>query len=431
MHNLALTLHDAGHHVTGSDDEIYNPARDRLAAAGLLPERMGWFPERVHPDLDAVIVGMHAGPDNPELARAHELGLPVYSFPEFIYARSRRKRRIAICGSHGKTTTSAMLLHALRRNDVDTDYLVGAQLESFDRMVQLSDAPNILIEGDEYLSSPTDRRPKFVHYRADVAVLTGIAWDHMNVFPTYADYFAQFELLLASLAPDATLIYNETDAEVRRLVAGNVRTDLRLIPYRAYAWERLPNGNTTARGREFRVFGDHNFSNLAAAVRVGAQLGVSEAAMLRALGSFRGAAKRLQSLAHRPGFDAWLDFAHAPSKVRATVRAVRDLYPERRLIAVFELHTYSSLNADFLPHYHGVLAPADAAAVFFNEKTLEIKRMPPLRPAQIRSSFGEEQLRVFTEAAALQRWLSEQIAPDTSVLLMSSGTFGGSSFKFL
>ena len=430
MHNLALALHDAGHHVTGSDDEIYNPARDRLDRAGILPKEEGWFPERIHADLDGVILGMHARPGNPELARARELNLPIYSFPEFIYEQSKTKRRIAICGSHGKTTTTAMLLHALAKRGVDTDYLVGAQLDGFDRMVRLSDAPNILIEGDEYLSSPLDRRPKFVHYRAEVAVLTGIAWDHMNVFPTYEDYFQQFELLLDSLAPNATLIYNEEDAEVRRLIAANARKDLTLLPYRGYAWARTDSGKTQAQDVEFEIFGNHNFSNLAAAVQVGRQLGVSEADFLRAMTDFQGAAKRLQSLASRPGFDAWLDFAHAPSKVRATVQAVRDLYPERNLIAVFELHTYSSLNADFLPNYRDSLAPADAAAVFFNQKTLEIKKMQPLTARQIQSGFDRADLAVFTSAESLENWLKTQIEAESCVLLMSSGTFGGSSFDF-
>ena len=434
MHNLALALHHQGHEVSGSDDEIYNPARDRLAAAGILPETEGWHPERITPDLDGIILGMHARPDNPELARARELNLPVFSFPEFVYDRSRHKRRIAICGSHGKTTTTSMILHVLNRLNRPVDYLVGAQLDGFERMVRLSDAPDIVIEGDEYLSSPLDRRPKFVHYRADVAVLTGIEWDHINVFRTYEDYLAQFDLLLESLAQYATLIYNDEDETVRHLVGRTRRTDLNLLPYRAYDWSPATNGTTVLHhGSEqyaLQIFGNHNFSNLAAAVRVGEVMGIEESDFLEAMTSFAGAARRLEKIHRRDDFTVWNDFAHAPSKVRATVRAVRDLHPERRLYAVFELHTFSSLNREFLPHYKNTLVAADEAVVFYNEHTLTAKRLPALSAELIQTAFAHPELTVLTERDDLETWLRSKQWQDCSLLLMSSGNFGGLKIEF-
>ena len=434
MHNLALALHHQGHRVSGSDDEIYNPARDRLAAAGLLPPTEGWHPERITSDLDGVILGMHARPDNPELKKATELGLPIYSFPEFVYERSKNKRRTAICGSHGKTTTTSMILHVLHHYEQAIDYLVGAQLDGFERMVRLSEAPNIVIEGDEYLSSPIDRRPKFVHYRANLAVLTGIEWDHINVFPTYEDYLAQFDLLLESLAQNATLIYNEEDEEVVRVVARCRRTDLSFVPYHTLSWKPAPEGGTlTHFGSDsyaLQIFGDHNFSNLAAAMEVGAQLGISKKDFLEAMTGFQGAARRLQEVYRSDALTVWNDFAHAPSKVRATVRAVRALHPERKLYAILELHTFSSLNRDFLPHYKQTLDAADEVVVFFNEHTLAIKKLPPLSPEIVASAFAHPALTVITDREKLATWLDERDLNDASLLMMSSGNFGGLQYDF-
>lgn len=428
MHNLALALQNNGHFVTGSDDEIYNPAKDRLGKAGLLPEKFGWFPEKVTTELDFAILGMHAKADNPELLRAQEIGLKVMSFPEFIYQHSKDKKRIVIAGSHGKTTTTSMIMHVLRKVGVDFDYLVGAQLEGFDTMVRLSDAPLMVIEGDEYLSSPIDRRPKFLHYRPHVAVITGVAWDHINVFPTYAEYCHQFELLMQNMEAEGNLFYYDPDKDLADMVKHS-ESVIYATPYSALP-HKIICGETVVRTSDkdnfwLKIFGDHNFANLAAAKLVCSTIGIRERAFWKAIQTFTGAAKRLQNLVSSEEFSAWLDFAHAPSKAKATVEAVRKLHPERRLIACLELHTFSSLNKDFLPLYNGSLEPADVATVFFSPHTLEMKKMPPVAPAEIQAAFGKAGLQVFTERADLEAFIKKQDLKNANLLLMSSGNFGG------
>jgi UDP-N-acetylmuramate: L-alanyl-gamma-D-glutamyl-meso-diaminopimelate ligase len=428
MHNLALALQKNGHQVSGSDDEIYNPAKDRLSAAGLLPPAFGWFPEKITPELDLVILGMHARADNPELARALELGVKVYSFPEFIFEQSKNKTRIVVAGSHGKTSTTAMIMHVLRISNIHFDYLVGSQLEGFDTMVQLSDAPVIVIEGDEYLSSPIDRRPKFLHYQPHVTIVTGVAWDHINVFPTYENYKHQFELLLENLAPGGKVIYFEKDGDLAQIVEKSA-ADIRPVPYSGFQhrvldgkfWIKEPG----CEALEMQVFGEHNMANLQAAQLACLELGISKENFLQAAASFRGAAKRLQSLAGTPDFSAWLDFAHAPSKAKATVEAVRKLHPGRRLVACLELHTFSSLNKNFLPHYAGSMDPAGTAVVFYSPHTLEMKKMPPVAAEEIRQSFDRPDLEVFTERTDLEAFLKKQNWENANLLLMSSGNFGG------
>jgi UDP-N-acetylmuramate: L-alanyl-gamma-D-glutamyl-meso-diaminopimelate ligase len=431
MHNLGLALQQNGHSVTGSDDEIYNPAKERLQKAGLLPAASGWFPEKIEPELDAVILGMHARAGNPELAKAQELGLPVFSFPEFIYRHAREKTRIVVAGSHGKTTTTAMIMHVLRENGRDFDYLVGAQLEGFDTMVRLSDAPVMVIEGDEYLSSPTDRRPKFLHYRPQIAIVTGIAWDHINVFPTFEEYKRQFGLFLETMSRDGLLIFYEKDEHLQDLL--KTARPFRQQPYSGFKYA-VEAGKTVARPDglppcELQIFGAHNLANLQAAWLACRELGIVETDFWRAASSFKGAAKRLQLLAKKPGFNAWQDFAHAPSKVRATVTAVSQLHPERELVACVELHTFSSLNKDFLPHYKGTLAGAELACVFYSPHTLAMKNMPPIEPEEIRQNFGHPNLRVFTGRPELENFLLGRHWNGHNLLLMSSGTFGGMDYQ--
>ncbi len=428
MHNLALALQKIGHNVSGSDDEIYNPAKDRLEKAGLLPEKFGWFPEKITPELDLAILGMHARADNPELLRAQEIGVQVMSFPEFIYKQSKDKKRIVVAGSHGKTTTTSMIMHVLRNVGVDFDYLVGAQLEGFETMVRLSDAPIMVIEGDEYLSSPIDRRPKFLHYRPHVAVITGVAWDHINVFPTYQEYCHQFELLIQNMESDGNLFFYGPDKDLNQIVIRS-SSDIYATPY-ATLPHKIMYGETVVRTSDrdnfrLKIFGDHNLANLAAAKLVCQTIGIGERAFWKAIQTFTGASKRLQSLVSGEKFSAWLDFAHAPSKAKATVEAVRKLHTERRLIACLELHTFSSLNKDFLPFYKGSLQPADVAAVFYSPHTLEMKKMPPVAPAEIQAAFGKEGLQVFTERADLEAFIKQQDLENANLLLMSSGNFGG------
>jgi UDP-N-acetylmuramate: L-alanyl-gamma-D-glutamyl-meso-diaminopimelate ligase len=428
MHNLALALQKNGHFVTGSDDEIYNPAKERLKKAGLLPEKFGWFPEKITKKLDLVILGMHAKADNPELKKAQELGLVIRSFPEFIYQHAKEKTRVVVAGSHGKTTTTAMIMHVLRHAGIAFDYLVGAQLDGFRTMVQLSDAPVMVIEGDEYLSSALDPRPKFLHYRPHLAVITGVAWDHINVFPSYDSYLRQFELLLENMEPEGTVFFYEPDKDLEKIVKAS-NSNIYVTPYQVFPYrvvlkrarvELLKLGNIN-----LQVFGDHNFANIAAARQVCMALKVPEIVFWQAISSFKGAAKRLQALVSNRKIRAWLDFAHAPSKVKATVEAVKSLDKKNRLVACLELHTFSSLNKAFLPQYHQTLAPADVAAVFYSPHTLEMKKMPPIAPADIRAAFGREDLQVFTERADLEAFIKNQTAGNINLLLMSSGNFGG------
>lgn len=412
MHNIALDL-ALNHTITGSDDEIYNPSKSRLADKGLLPAEMGWFPERITEDLDLVILGMHARADNPELARAKELGITVMSYPEYIYHHSKDKKRVVIAGSHGKTTTTSMILHVLQKRQQNFDYLVGAQIEGFERMVKLSDAPIIILEGDEYLSSCLDRRPKMLHYQPDIAVVTGVAWDHINVFPDFEEYKNQFGLFIDSMQTDGTLFYFGADEYLPGLAAASSNT----CDKQAYAKINIPQ-------EQLSVFGDHNLQNMEAARLVCEQLGITAGQFAEAIKDFTGAGKRLEKLHQTDGFDAYLDFAHAPSKVTATTRAIRQQFADRKVIAFFELHTFSSLNKDFMPHYKASLAAADIAYVYYSPHTLEMKGMPALDPIYVHECFDHPHLEVITQAEVLLDRLQSCPVEEVVLLMMSSGKFG-------
>lgn len=434
MHNIALALHQNGHLVSGSDDEIYNPARARLAAAGLLPEAEGWRPERLNADIDIVILGMHARADNPELQRALDLGLKVLSYPAFLYEHARFKTRMVIAGSHGKTTTTAMAMHVLRKLGIDFDYLVGAQLDGFDTMVRLSDAPVLIVEGDEYLSSCLEPVSKMVQYRPHHAVITGIAWDHVNVFPRFEDYCSQFGMFMDHIEPGGDLFWYFRDKEIEKLLdARNATKQFKDHPFEGFEasvengqmFIHLPNKEPVP----VQFFGAHNLLNAKAAFHLCSQLGVTVVDFVAQIADFKGAAKRLQQLAQTKHNITWLDFAHAPSKARATVEAVKVLYPDRKLTACLELHTFSSLNQAFLPQYQGTLNGADQAFVFYSPHTLEMKRMPSISAEEIRQAFGHPNLEVITEANALHAQLKAQDWLERNLLLMSSGTFGGMDLK--
>lgn len=433
MHNLALALQKNGHHVSGSDDEIYNPAKDRLDKNGLLPDRFGWHPDTITNDIDLVILGMHARADNPELAKSQLLGLKILSFPEFIFEHSKNKKRIVIAGSHGKTTTTSMVMHALQHTGFSFDYLVGAQLEGFDNMVSLSDAPIIVIEGDEYLSSPIDKRAKFLHYKPHIAIITGVAWDHINVFPTWEQYLNPFEQLIRNMDENGILIYFQPDETLERLVKSNARCTT--IPYQGLPYEVKNSTFNVLRNKKpslpLKIFGAHNMANLHAAKLALQALSITEEDFLAAMGSFEGAAKRLQTLYTSNSFTAWLDFAHAPSKVEATVKAVKALYPNRKLFACVELHTFSSLNKKFLPHYAGTLDPADNGCVFYSPHTVAMKRMEPIAIQEMAEAFKHKNLRVFTEKEELEKYLLMQDWNQKNLLFMTSGNFGGIDFKGL
>lgn len=433
MHQLAIALKNKGYQVTGSDDEIFEPALSNLRQAGILPDSTGWNASRITPDLDAVILGMHARDDNPELIRARELQLKIYSFPEYIYQESRDKTRVAIGGSHGKTTTTAMVMHALQFNDLQFDYLVGAKLEGFTQSVNITNAPIIVCEADEYPASAIEKKPKFLFLHPRITVLTGIAWDHINVFPTYDIYKEQFAIFIRQMETGSVLIYNSTDEELVQLVTANAG-HLKLLPY-ALPTHAIENGVTRVsfgdQQASLLVFGDHNLLNLHAAKLVCNELGLSDAQFLAAIASFKGAAKRLELVAKNDHCVIYRDFAHAPSKVKATMEATRQQFPGRRLIAVLELHTYSSLNAAFLEQYKGAMNPADVAVVFYSKHALEIKRMPDLDPEMIRQQFARQDLQIFTDREKLEAFLSSQQYNETNLLLMSSGTYDGLDFAGL
>lgn len=420
MHNLALELSAQGHTISGSDDEIYDPARSRLEAAGLLPEE-GWDADTVTTDIDLIILGMHAHLDNPELLRAQELGIEVVSFPEYVGKYSTSPTKVVISGSHGKSTTTAMIMHALMTLGEDADYLLGGLLDGFDRMVRLSGAPIMIIEGDEYLSSRVDPLPKMLHYHGQIVVITGIEWDHKNVFPTEEDYISQFDILLAQCAKEnAALIWYGEDTHLQRLISS--RRDLDQITYKQY---RSQDNHVVHDDQTYplQIFGDHNMANLKAAALVCMKLGISEPNFLTAMSSFKGVGKRLELIHKDPMI--YLDYAHAPSKVRATVHAVRSNFPDKKILAVYELHTYSSLSEDFLPQYIGTLDQADQAIVYFDHHALGIKRLPDLDKSKVHAGFNKADLVVISEYEELETSLATHVGLYDIILMMSSGTFGG------
>lgn len=433
MHQLAIALHHKSYQVTGSDDEIFEPALSNLAKVGILPVSTGWDANRITPGLDAVILGMHARADNPELKRAQELGLKIYSFPEYIYQESRQKQRVVIGGSHGKTTITAMIMHVLQAQQKAFDYLVGARLEGFPQSVNITDAPLIVCEGDEYPASVIEKRPKFHFLHPHIAVLSGIAWDHINVFPTFDNYLEQFAIFIRQMEPGHILIYNSTDEVLSALVDKEGR-HLKLVPY-TLPIHMITNGVTRVYFEEgfsdLQVFGDHNLLNLHAARLVCNELGIADDAFLQSIATFKGAAKRLELVGKNKQTAVYRDFAHAPSKVKATIQALQQQYPHRKLIAVLELHTYSSLNAGFMDQYQGAMDPANEAVVFYSKHALEIKRMPELLPEQIAAGFGRKDLHVFNQRAQLEAFLDAQQYKDTNLLLMSSGDYEGMDIRAL
>ncbi len=433
MHNIAIALYNNHHTVTGSDDEIYDPSRSRLQKYDLLPQKMGWDANRITKEIDLVILGMHARKDNPELARAIELEIPVLSFPEYIYQHAKDKTRVVVGGSHGKTTTTAMIMHVLRELNYDFDYAVGAQLDGFETMVRFSDAPIMVIEGDEYLSSPIDRRPKFFHYQPDIAILTGIAWDHINVFPTFENYLSQFEQFITNLRQNTHLFYFGEDEHIQTVLD---QKEVKTTASSYFGFDfKVENNQTYLLIEEesvpIQIFGAHNIQNLNAAFLACQQIGVSKKDFFKVIQSFSGAAKRLETLYESKELTIFQDFAHAPSKVKATTKAVRTRFPEEKITACFELHTFSSLNKEFLPHYQHSLQAADQAIVYYSEHTLKIKRLPFISKADIAHHFDHPNLVILSDETNFQDYLLEHFDPNGVLLLMSSGKFGGTNLKEL
>jgi len=434
MHNLAIALKINGYNVTGSDDEIFEPSRGRLIKYGLLPETNGWYPEMISNDLDAVILGMHARPDNPELLRAQEMGVKIYSYPEFLYAHAKNKKRVVIGGSHGKTTITAMIMHVLKYWNKDFDYLVGSKLRDFEVMVRLSKgAPVMIFEGDEYLSSPIDRRPKFHWYHPHLALLSGIAWDHINVFPTYENYLEQFSIFIGLIERDGTLIYNSEDGELAGLVS-NSRNAIRKIPYETPEFEIKEGTSYVFDGKTkipLKVFGRHNLLNMNGARMVCNELGVSNQQFFEAVSGFQGADKRLELILQKGSGRLYSDFAHAPSKLKATLDAVKSQFSGQHVVACFELHTFSSLNSRFLGQYAGTMDNADYAIVYFNPHALRMKRLPVLDKEEVKKTFRKKDLLVFDDAEKMKAWLLENTTSNDIFLMMSSGNFDGIDMKVL
>lgn len=426
MHNLAIALHKKAYQVTGSDDVIYEPAKSRLAKYGLLPKEMGWDENRITKDLDAVILGMHARIDNPELLKAQVLGLKIYSYPEYIYEQSKNKKRVVIGGSHGKTTITSMILHVLNHYNFDFDYLVGAQLAGFETMVKVTEeAPIIIIEGDEYLASPIDRRPKFHLYKANVAVISGIAWDHINVFPTYAEYVAQFAQFINTIETGGTLIYCKLDEDLASVVQQSTAAVTK-IPY-AVPVHEINNGITYLMPKHIalKIFGNHNLMNLNAAKLVCAELGINEGQFDMAIATFKGADKRLEVIYADENTHVYKDFAHSPSKLKATIEAVKNQFNHRKLVACIELHTFSSLNKDFLKEYAGAMNEADEAIVFIDLKSFELKQMKPFTEDDVQVAFANPKLKFFNNALLLEQYLLSLNYHKANLLMMSSGNYAG------
>ncbi len=433
MHNLAIALSRKGVSVSGSDDEIFEPSNTRLKNQGILPDSIGWNSDLISKKIDAVIVGMHAREDNPELLKAKELNIPIYSYPEYLYEQSKDKIRVVIGGSHGKTTITSMILHVVNELKMNVDYMVGAQLEGYDCMVRLTEeAPIMLLEGDEYLSSPIDRRPKFHLYKPTIAILSGIAWDHINVFPTFENYVDQFDIFCQQIEDKGTLIYNEEDEEVKKL-GNKYASSVESVSYKTPVYDVTEKGTRLHfEGKEYdlQIFGGHNLQNLMGAMRVGEAMGIKPHTFLQAITSFTGAGKRLQKVIEKKSFTMFKDFAHSPSKLKATTTAVKEQFVERKVIACMELHTFSSLKKEFLPHYIGAMDKADEAVVYFSHAVVHHKKLEPITKEMVQEAFGGK-VTVMTETAEVLAYIHQQKWNNSVLLMMSSGTFDGINYEDL
>ena len=427
MHNLAVALKQAGHEVSGSDDEIFDPSRAELIKHGLLPDKEGWHPDKLDESFDAIILGMHAKKDNPELLRAQQLGLTIFSFPEYIYSQSKNKQRIVIAGSHVKTTITAMIIHVLSQLNHNFDYVIGAKVKGVENTVKLSDAPIIIIEGDEYLSSPLDPTPKFVRYQHHVGLISGIAWDHANVFPTEEEYVKQFDLFADQTPKGGILTYCEQDS-ISLIIGKKERSDVLAIPYKNHP-HVTDNGQiylTNGKDRyPIKVFGSHNYQNISGAKEILKKIGVTDDEFFESISTFEGASGRLQKIKEADGFSFYKDFAHAPSKVKATVKALKEVFPNRDLVAVLELHTLSSLNKNFIPQYKDSMASAQLQVVYVNAEKMKAKKMEPIEDSDIKKSFASPAMHIFRDVNNLETFLTERSWKNKNLLMMSSGNFGG------
>ncbi|MGC9374609.1 MAG: UDP-N-acetylmuramate--L-alanine ligase [Bacteroidales bacterium] len=428
MHNLAISLCKKGYQISGSDDEIFEPSRSRLEKYNILPLKSGWNPDKINQNLDAVILGMHARNDNPELKKARELNLKIYSYPEYLYEQTKDKIRVVIGGSHGKTTITSIIMHVLKYHHKKFDYMVGAQIEGFETMVSLTEnAPVAVFEGDEYLSSPIDPRPKFHLYKPHIAVISGIAWDHINVFPTFDAYKKQFVRFIELIEPKGKLFYYEHDAVLNAIVK-KASPSIEKSSYTMHPY-KIKNGQTFLvqknKAIPVKIFGEHNLQNISAAKLVCNQLSISDHEFYEAIATFKGASKRLEKIAQNESTIIFKDFAHSPSKLKATINAVKNQYPEKKLVAVMELHTFSSLNSRFLQEYNGSMNKADIPVVYYNPKVIQHKKLDPLSKEKVVKSFANNHLMAFTEQKQMANYIQNIDLTNTSLLFMSSGNFSG------
>ncbi|EAR11699.1 L-alanyl-gamma-D-glutamyl-meso-diaminopimelate ligase [Polaribacter irgensii 23-P] len=434
MHNLAIALHQKGYQVSGSDDAIHNPSKARLEKYGLLPTEFGWFSEKITTNLDVVILGMHAKKNNIELLKAQAIGVKIYSYPEFLFEQSKNKTRVVIGGSHGKTTVTSMILHVLKYHERAVDYMVGAQLEGFETMVHLTEENDfIVLEGDEYLSSPIDMRPKFHLYKPNIALITGIAWDHINVFPNFENYTDQFKIFTDAMVPGGSMVYNEEDAIVKEVVEASLN-QIKKYPYQTpnhFIEDGITYLETVEGDLPLEIFGKHNLQNLAGAKWICQHMGIDEDDFYEAIANFKGASKRLEKIAENKSTVIFKDFAHSPSKVLAATNAVKEQYADRTILACLELHTYSSLNTTFLSEYHGALNAADKAVVFYAPEALKLKQLEAVTVTQIAEAFGRDDLIIYTNPQEFQEYLFRQNLENTALVLMSSGNYGGLDFEAL
>ncbi|MAU62934.1 MAG: peptidoglycan synthetase [Flavobacteriaceae bacterium] len=434
MHNLAIALHLKGYSITGSDDNIFEPSKSRLEKFGLLPKEFGWFPSKISSKLDFVILGMHAKEDNPELLESKNQNIKTVSYPEFIYEMSKDKTRVVIGGSHGKTSITAMILHVLQKCNKNVDFMVGAQVDGFETMVHLTENNDfIVLEGDEYLSSPIDRRPKFHLYQANIALISGISWDHINVFPTKENYINQFEKFIDTIIPGGVLVYNSLDSEVEKISIQSQKS-IRKLDY-SIPDHIIKNGKTfliTDEGEiPLNIFGDHNLSNLSGAKLVCQLIGIHDEDFYNSIVSFKGADKRLEIILNMNDRNVFKDFAHSPSKVIAATNAIKKQFKRRKLIALLELHTFSSLNENFINEYKDSLKSADLAILFYDPNAVLNKGLNEINKEKIKSAFNDSNLKVFSDSNKLQDFLLEQSYSYSNLLFMSSGNYASINLNFL
>lgn len=425
MHNLAIDLHKNGHTISGSDDQIFEPSFSKLKKYSLMPKNLGWNADFITDEIDLIILGMHAKEDNLELKKALELGLKIQSFPEFVASQITDKKRVAIAGSHGKTSTTAMLMHILKDNNFEFDYLVGSELPGYESMVKLSNAPLIVIEADEYLSSKLDQRPKFLWYKPQLSVITGIAWDHINVFPTFELYKKAFTDFIDSHQADSSIFFYQFDEELSKIINNST---YKCRPYTELTAKNQGQYSIVLDNNEeeyyFPFFGNHFLQNASAAIHLAMELGLNQKDIYKALESFPGSAKRLELVWANDQLFIYRDFAHSPSKVMATIKAFSRQFKDYQVFFVFEPHTFSSQQIDFIQHYNKCFEDLNAY-IFMDKKAFALKNKPMLSGPDIENAFGTNS--ILNSATELMKEIrkSSQKSKKTVWVLMSSGNMGG------